>query len=256
MFSEYLKGLIRYQKVDFESVFRDTGSVKKLEGRILVLTLYVAEHKWLVENKKKVERSIRDAEEWLEGLCMTGYGKEVRFVNSERELTPPMEDSLSEDLLKNSYSVEAYLQILGIPAADFRSWGKETFGCEQSLLLIVFNKEGRSYAMPDVSASLVTFTISDKPEGAYLFHSLSSPVSPTIVAHEMLHLFGAMDLYEEMGSALDKERADRIKSLYPKEIMRTTALPLDEVTVSPLTAWLVGLTEKREDWFDVFLLSS
>ena len=254
MLPVFLKGLGRHQKVDVESGFRDTGSVKKLEGRILVLTMYVSDDIWPLEDKKQIAKAIREAEDWLEDLGMKGYGKEVRFVNSERELTEPMASTPRASSLKTSQTVEAYLRRLGIPAEGFRSWGKETFGCDQSLLLIAINREGRSFAAPDAARLLVDFTLSeDKPEGAYILYSALRTVSPSMVAHEMLHLFGAMDLYEELGSALDKEKADRIESMYPKEIMRTTSLPLDEVTVSPLTAWLVGLTEKKEDWFDDFL---
>ena len=41
--------------------------------------------------------------------------------------------------------------------------------------------------------------------------------------------------------------------MYPKEVMHNHYFPLAELEISPLTAWLVGLSEKEESWFETFL---
>ena len=45
----------------------------------------------------------------------------------------------------------------------------------------------------------------------------------------------------------------KIDKMYPKEVMHRSRFPLKELQMSPLTAWLVGLTDKQEDWFKEFL---
>ena len=71
---------------------------------------------------------------------------------------------------------------------------------------------------------------------------------PAVLAHEILHLFGALDLYPgQQGVSLTTART--IADAYPREIMVTVRDPRGQVeltgmdqTLSPFTAWRVGLT--------------
>ena len=94
---------------------------------------------------------------------------------------------------------------------------------------------------------------SDCPEGTVLYHSAGKPLETGSIIHEFLHLFGAVDLYETPEQT--KENSDRMEKMYPKEVMHNHYFPLKELQLSPLTAWLVGLSDKEEPWFESFLLS-
>lgn len=72
-------------------------------------------------------------------------------------------------------------------------------------------------------------------------------------AHEILHLFGAVDLYPGQES-LPEDLAEQILQAYPREIMYTTYDPqgygdLEKISqqLSPFTAYRVGLTEDLGD---------
>lgn len=65
------------------------------------------------------------------------------------------------------------------------------------------------------------------------------------------HLFGAVDLYEVTPDM--KKIDEKMEEMYPKEVMHRSHYPMKELMISPLTAWLVGLTDKQEDWFKTFL---
>lgn len=80
---------------------------------------------------------------------------------------------------------------------------------------------------------------------------------PAVLAHEILHLFGAVDLYPGQQS-LSQELAEQVTQRYPDEIMYTVyqkgkAVSLEEITqqLSPFTAYRVGLTRDLEDLSDL-----
>jgi len=119
-------------------------------------------------------------------------------------------------------------------------------GGDHSLIFVIANKPGRGYANQFGGDH-------DWAEGAVLFHSAQRPLENRSIIHEFLHLFSAVDLYET--DAQTKENSDRMEKMYPKEVMHNHYFPLKELQLSPLTAWLVGLSDKQEPWFESFLLS-
>ncbi|WP_455502347.1 hypothetical protein [Gemmiger sp.] len=78
--------------------------------------------------------------------------------------------------------------------------------------------------------------------------------SPATYAHEILHLFGAPDLYEGSSDAyVDDALTAYMEALYPDDIMLSTyeadgTSRFDAITkeISPLTAYCLGLTDTCE----------
>lgn len=117
----------------------------------------------------------------------------------------------------------------------------------QGIALMVFvNNEGVSYAnvydgMDSVQESVVLFT------GDYYRPGI--PETATSYAHEILHLFGAHDLYEE--AEYTAEVTDYIGQHYPHEIMYTVsgsegAQPIHNI-LSPITAYHLGWVDEIEE---------
>lgn len=83
------------------------------------------------------------------------------------------------------------------------------------------------------------------------YSDVSEPESPATYAHEILHLFGAPDLYEDSSDFIvDDALADYVLSTYPDDIMLSTYDPdganrYDAVgkTIGTLTAYCLGLTD-------------
>lgn len=79
----------------------------------------------------------------------------------------------------------------------------------------------------------------------------AEPENPATYAHEILHLFGAPDLYEGSTDAfVDEALLHYIARRYPNDIMHSTydadgTSRLQDITqtISPLTAYCVGLTD-------------
>lgn len=226
----------------------NAGSARVLEGRIYVITFFVSETEWALEKKMDLFKQMRDAESWLEKTAMQ-YGKTVRFVNGVHGLFEPFITDIVPDYNSGNPQngiAEKYLRQAGCPVIGYKEWVKKNSGCDQSMVYIIANKPGRGYANP-----LASGTSDEHPEGAILFDSPDWPLYAGNIAHEMLHLFGAVDLY-----AVTPEMAGidvKMENMYPKEIMHRSHYPMEELMISPLTAWLIGLSDKQESWFEEFL---
>lgn len=227
----------------------NSGSAKRLEGKVYVITFFVSETSWELNEKMELFKHVRDAESWLEWKAKE-YGKTVRFVNGVHGLFDPFEVEIVPNYDSGnpqSDLAKRYLEKAGCPPGiTYPEWVKKNSGCDQSLVFIIANKAGCGYANPLDGGS-------DCPEGTVLYHSAGKPLETGSIIHEFLHLFGAVDLYETPEQT--KENSDRMEKMYPKEVMHNHYFPLKELQLSPLTAWLVGLSDKEEPWFESFLLS-
>lgn len=226
----------------------NAGSARVLEGKIYVITFFVSETDWPIDKKMDLFKQMRDAESWLEWRA-SEYGKTVRFVNGVHGLFEPFVTDILPDYESGKPSTEiafTYLRQAGCPVDGYKQWVKKNSGCDQSLVFVIANKEGRGYANPFGSGTSDVY-----PEGAILYDSPSFKLYAGSIAHEILHLFGAVDLYDVTPGM--KEIDEKMEKMYPKEVMHCSRHPMKELMISPLTAWLVGLTDKQEDWFKTFL---
>lgn len=111
-------------------------------------------------------------------------------------------------------------------------------------LLIYHHGAGKTNASPH-------FTFNYKnvktPEFVTIFQQTINmqQVKKRVTAHEVLHLYGAWDLYSDGYHGHDLKTYHKIKTRFPKSIMRS----LKDATIDPITAWRIGLNNKPEAWF-------
>ncbi len=72
-----------------------------------------------------------------------------------------------------------------------------------------------------------------------------------VISHELLHQFGACDLYYEFGRSQTIESAEIAKEKYPNSIMINNYGNKDELVIDEVTAWRVGWEEWRPE-FNLF----
>jgi len=71
-----------------------------------------------------------------------------------------------------------------------------------------------------------------------------------VISHEMLHQFGAWDLY--FGTSQSEEQAAKAKELYPHSVMISTHRNKADLEVDDLTAWRVGWhVDVKQDYLDL-----
>ena len=115
---------------------------------------------------------------------------------------------------------------------------KNSTKSEQIAYILAVNKRGQAYAVADSfddGADSVEFVVA--------FSSSSSSITNvgSTVVHEMLHLFGACDLFDPSGEY--PKRKKLAKKLYPKDIMMLSAISPNSLEFGQLTSFLIGWTD-------------
>jgi hypothetical protein len=83
------------------------------------------------------------------------------------------------------------------------------------------------------SYSFYTGTESQKVE-----YSIVTTKNPSVIAHEFLHLFGAVDLYPHY--AFPNFNFEELQSAFPNEIMLVQHKQLSKLMISPISAYFIG----------------
>lgn len=107
-----------------------------------------------------------------------------------------------------------------------------------------------NYYTDEISATLHTASDID-PE-----YSIVSFKHPTVIAHEFLHIFGALDLY--ITPFDKKKKAVRKKAFamkeFPNEIMAFSYRDLDSLKLSPFTKYLIGWDNELDQEYKQMLI--
>lgn len=132
-------------------------------------------------------------------------------------------------------------ETLGFPNKEvLHGYIQNYTGCEQIAYVLMLNKPGRAYAVTDT-----TYNDKDSIEFVVGFSSdlMGNRSIGSSVIHEILHLFGATDLYDDLGKYPAREKL--CKELYPNDIMMRSATDPNDLEIGRLTEALIG-------WSDYF----
>lgn len=237
---------------------RNVGSARELSGKVFVFSLFVSppDNRWTSAEFADMKQRLLIAEQWLQQQA-SRYGKLVTFQNGffggDGKLVDPAIPHGAEDVRAYFYGQNLLQQIWGGKPKQFVDWVSQNTDCTQSLVIVFPHMNGRCFACPTTvplnQSNPSLFTL----ETCTIYHRYdnSSHVSPpSDIAHEMLHLFGAWDLYEL--DERDANRAQTISSMYPNSIMINSDRNIDDLVIDEITAWLVGLKEVKKEWYRWF----
>ena len=228
------------------------------EIHFFVLSVFVGSpaSPWSPYDIERTKQKVFEAENWLRAQVMR-YGKNVVFINSAfgsdgSYLDHEMPHRYDSDEKKYRYPSQVLLKMGFRTKNEFIRWVRTNMGCDQCLGIIFSNTTGRSYASP-VNTELFEYDPSEyNLECCFLYRYHEDTVIETnaaAIAHEMLHLFGAWDLYEL--DEHDRDRAAKTQIMFPKSIMLDTHRDIWETQLDEINAWLVGLKE-GQDWYRWF----
>ena len=237
---------------------RKVGSAKVLSGRIFVFSIFVGptSDPWKPADVERQKQKVFEAERWLKMQALR-YGKHVEFENCAFGSDGSFIDN---GMPESSRSVGAYfypgkmLLKMGYRSFDaIIEWVRNNTGCTQCLAIVFTNTYGRSFAC-HVNKELYRYNPHLFCLECCIIYKGFGPdyeeSGAATIAHEMLHLFGAWDLYE-----LDEEdsvRAKKTAIMFPKSIMNCKGRTIWHMQIDEITAWLVGLREEGKDWYRWF----
>ena len=214
------------------------------ESKIYVHSIFLSEGEFKNGEKEHRMRLIEEAERWIEQQAAK-YGKNVEFVNGTTGLEgETIHASTPKDVDCPDCTGTDGNYYLGLANEHFNIeellYTKNEVGCDKAALLVIVDANGRSFSGWNGKGNEFMGT-------AVVYGDDGLELKSGIVAHELLHLFGADDLYAPMQN---EEAVAFLREHYPNEVMFQDHASADTLTVSPYTAWRIGWTDEKEDWFD------
>ena len=237
---------------------KNLGSAKSLKGDTYVLCCFISDenHDWTSQEKMDVSGRYREALNWIKNQAVQyndtvylnfeigtyGYSADIKLDNIEYGTGSGKEDArmVTRVLQKVGYS----------NSMSFYKWVTENTKCTNAFVLIFVKGQGRGYAMvfkTKESNEQIYFM-----EGAMLYEKRSNNynTTPSEIAHEILHLFGAWDLYTTFEQTKDRE--DKAREMFPNSIMLRASPNINDLNVDEVTAWLIGWKDDSKPWYEWF----
>lgn len=234
------------------------GSVRLLEEPTVLVSVYLNDAAtgsiWTQEARAETQRCLAMAVEWIEAQA-AGHGARTELYYDDGSAGSPLQCTYAvQSRLRGGVDSEesaAFLDEMDalcatLDTADLRA----QYGTGNIGFLLFLPVRGTSFTMAHYADD--GFDFYHEYCCLYRYDAYAEqiePESPATYAHEILHLFGAPDLYE--GSAdpyVDGELTAYVEQTYPDEIMLSTYDPdgenvytAIEKTLSPLTAYCLGL---------------
>lgn len=237
------------------------GSARQLEGKVVIAAIFWedAQDAWNQSDLATAQRQLLTALDFLEEEAAR-YGKEVEFCYSPSDgalnyrQSSPQEETvdLSQEMTSFYQEVIRWMAT-SLPQQQLL----EQYQAQSICYLLFLHKSGSSFTLPWVADLPRQLT---QRELSFLFYYQDDQriqrQCPYVYAHELLHQFGAIDLYQ--GSAqLPAESAlpDYVAQTYPDEIMGGNTQghyyqqELEKIgfEISPLTAYCLGWVEQPKE---------
>ena len=234
------------------------GSVRLLKEPTVLVSVYLNDAAtgsiWTQEARAETQRCLAMAVEWIEAQA-AGHGARTELYYDDGSAGSPLQCTYAvQSRLRGGVDSEesaAFLDEMDalcatLDTAELRA----QYGTDNIGFLLFLPVRGTSFTMAHYADD--GFDFYHEYCCLYRYDAYAEqiePESPATYAHEILHLFGAPDLYE--GSAdpyVDGALTAYVEQTYPDEIMLSTYDPdgknvytAIEKTLSPLTAYCLGL---------------
>jgi hypothetical protein len=242
---------------------QNIGSAKSISDEtIYSLAIFCSApgQNWTVEEKKKIMKKDREAMDWIIQQAKA-YGKKTTyetglyFKDKEDFKLSNKLNLTFEELSKSRPAVDStvlnVLKTKGFKSVkQFTDYIVKTKGCKGGVILKLFVK---GIGFCHAASTFNTDLNQDRLEVAVLCekHSATMELYPASIAHETLHLFGAWDLYNVLGNSAGIEAMAKEK--FSNSIMLHTTSKINNHIIDELTAWRVGLSNIKKDWYMDFL---
>ena len=238
--------------------FDDQASFRtcQLSGRAITVIVWIEsiDSRWTAAEKRQAEAAVRHAEGWISHQALT-WGQDLSFVHVRSSDLTIRLNRLPECIDTGAgRSVQEWIDVI-MPHVDWRSPGafltqvQLERQVDHAHLLLLVRRPGRSYASPNSHG----LDENDALPVATCFFDEGTRMWPSTIAHELLHLYGAWDLYHDpvkpRNSYSQTRHAER---LFPRDIMLESNPLVQSLTITDLTAWRLGWLSSVPAWFEYF----
>ena len=229
------------------------GTAGKLEGRCLAASVFISRDGagWTGECIKHTLDKLEDAAAFLEKEAAL-YGVNLDIVTDTYQTAGIFAYGLDDTSLRNFAWTNAVFDPSVQGGIDGYVNGKyDTESFDSYLVVFHVIADERSYA---VDCDTAYSDCKDyETERCVVFHTHDEDYeyadTPYTYAHELLHLFGAEDLYFPV---ITEENEAAFKALFPNDMM-CGGNDIELLSVSPYTAWRIGWIDGLEKDYDFLI---
>jgi len=273
---------VRYLKADKKMVTHiptvNNNVCKKLKDDVVLYAIFVDSeftNIWTEYDINSTLDSINKAIVWIEDQALKdSIPLRIRFDYHQNESTVPIKGNLPRRTLGNTLLSTSGIRNLDRWADKITKEALRSFGPDNSqrtkTKIVPKNREKllarlrdihktdnvallffiNNFFTDDISVVLHSFD-DDSPE-----YGIVSYKNPGVIAHEFLHLFGALDLYL---SPFDKGRGVRKKKIFamkefPNEIMAFPHRRMSVLEISSFSKYLIGWDNELDENYKNMLI--
>lgn len=208
------------------------GSAVRLNGTVLAVLIFLddSESTWNTNDMNEVKERFDIAADYIEESAQA-YGKQVDIITDTGNYGDLSYETYYNGYVEDfdtltEYDYDPFQEALideinyNIPTTSLL----QKYNAQSIAYIGVVNKDGRSYAYPYDTEYDQRYYYE---VGCIFFtdETYGEEEPPAVYAHELLHLFGAQDLYENSDSYYNyfsSGQYDHIETYYANEIMYTT----------------------------------
>lgn len=252
---------------------KNAGSAKELIGDILVVSIFMEDPETEITSQLENEmlEEVRKAADWLENETKK-RGKTAKIITGKDDAELKIRyqhPNVITDEVGIPYD-DVLLLMKKLKFGSYYNRLSEKYNTQNVAFILHFNKNGRSIAYPSGAlemwnSELMSSDEANEAEYAYfdicMVYSMIywEPSKYGLYVHELLHLFGAADLYYsdfyedtrgEDAVNMYMEKHSLISKYFPNEVMLRSSLPIE---IGDLTAYLIGWEETVPIKFAYFL---
>ena len=236
---------------------KNSGSAKELVGDILIVNVMVDDPESEINQQVQDEilDEVRKAGDWLETEAKK-RGKEARIITGKDDKALIIKYNYPKVIVDGALAYDEILNMMKELKTEIGACYQNTtekYNTKNIAFIFSVNKNGRSFACAGSNDEIPEGIFSIEETEPHYFLPFDICIAYTmcqwekslygLYAHELLHLFGAVDLYADYtaisGETLDMavEKQSLIGNYFPEEIMLDSAPPM---TICDLTAYLIG----------------
>ncbi len=228
---------------------RDIGSAKILDGEVYIYHIFVSDphSHWAEGEVATVKRKLNEAYSFITRQSRK-HGKRINFVDDFSgfvSLDRRVPVDAHADPEWTEYTID---KATGGSSVQLVQKLREQSKIKSIVICLHVNKAALSYNLAFYK------NVSQKYQAERMICFSAYPdgreTSSATYAHEVLHLFGAGDLYFPYDN--DGRRKSHAARLFPNDVMYRVDYNIDSLNVGPFTAYRVGWTDSLDPKYSGF----
>jgi hypothetical protein len=238
------------------------GSAGDLKGSNLIINCFISEkgNEWTPQEKQATLNKEREGVAWLQRQA----GKWGVPVPDFKEYNLGVENDITVAKIERAHEPStAHLKIrwvnYALNAAGYSDVTKlyatlkEQYKTDNMVVFVFANKTGRSYAQP-LNNGIDKLYPELHLEGAVIYknyYDIDHDLYPGTIMHEMLHLYGAWDMYHDENTSIEVQNI--IHGVFKHSIMLDDHVDnLNYLSIDQMTAWRIGWIKSYLPCYEVF----